>query len=117
MGARWAWLAVCSQLVVPLYALVGALGAPALVRKVGGRCRKLQWQAARAPSWGRDFHSLHGGGAKLRIDLGFGLHWTRRSREELALMDGGNANLIRRVLLPEMRGWIAAAAFWAMVPC
>ena len=48
--------------------------------------------------------------------LALGLHWTRRSREELALMEGGNANLIGRVLLPDMRGWLAAAGFWTLVP-
>lgn len=116
LGARWAWLAVCSQLVVPLYALVGAWSA--------GFGTQGWWplsQVAVAGSLGAKLGAvifIHAMAAipSCVLILALGLHWTRRSREELALMEGGNANLIRRVLLPEMRGWIAAAGFWAIVP-
>ncbi len=115
-GARWAWLAVCSQLVVPLYALVGAWSA--------GFGTQGWWplsQVAVAGSWLAKTGAvtfIHAMAAipSCALILSLGAHWTRRSREEMALMEGGNRNLIRRVLLPDMRGWIAAAGFWAIVP-
>lgn len=115
-GARWAWLAVCSQLVVPLYALVGAWSA--------GFGTQGWWPLSQVAVAGSTTAKIcavtfiHALAAipTCSLILSLGLHWTRRSREELALMEGGNSNLVRRVLLPEMRGWIAAAGFWAIVP-
>ncbi len=116
LGARWAWLAVCSQLVVPLYALVGAWRAGFGTQGI--------WPlsdvavAGSRPATMAAVTFIHAVAAvpSCVLILALGLHWTRRSREELALMEGGNANLIRRVLLPEMRGWMAAAGLWAIVP-
>lgn len=116
LGARWAWLAVCSQLVVPLYALVGAWSA--------GFGTQGWWPLSQVAVAGSALAKLgavtfvHSMAAipSCVLILSLGLQWTRRSREEMALIEGGNANLVRRVLLPEMAGWIAAAGFWAIVP-
>ena len=115
-AARWAWLAVCSQLVLPLYATVGAWSA--------GFGIQGWWPLSQVAVAGSTLAKIaavtfiHSCAAipSCVLILALGLVWTRRSREELALMEGGNANLVWRVLLPEMRGWIAATAYWAIVP-
>lgn len=116
LGGRWAWLAIFSQFVVPLYALVGAWSAgfgtqgwwPLSQVTVAGNT----WAGLAAVIF---VHSMAAIPSAVLL-LTLGLNRTRRSREELALIDGGLKNLIFRVLLPEMRGWIAAAGLWAIVP-
>ncbi len=115
-SARFAWLGICSQLVVPLYALVGAWSA--------GFGTQGWWPLSQVTVAGNTpaglaavifIHSMAAIPSCVLI-LALGLHWTGRSREELALVEGGNANLIWRIMLPELRGWIAAAGFWTIVP-
>lgn len=115
-GARWAWLAMLSQLVVPLYATVGAWSA--------GFGSQGWWPLSQTLVVHSDWASpaavifVHAVAAipSCLLILMLGLVWSRRSQDELALLDGGMPNLVRRVLLPEMRGWLAAAALWAAVP-
>lgn len=115
-GARWAWLAVCSQLVVPLYATVGAWSA--------GFGSQGWWPLAQAFVVRHQWHALasvtmiHAVAAipSVMLILSLGFHWTRRSQEEMALIDGGTSNVVYRVWIPQMRGWLAAAGLWAIVP-
>lgn len=116
VGARWAWLAMLSQLVVPLYATVGAWSAGfgsqgwwPLSQTLAVRS---EWSAILAVIF---IHAVAAIPSCLLI-LTLGLVWSRRSHDELALVDGGMPNLIRRVIVPGMRGWLAAAALWAIVP-
>ncbi|MCC6510910.1 MAG: iron ABC transporter permease [Pirellulaceae bacterium] len=115
-GARWAWFILFSQWVVPLYALVGAWSA--------GFGTQGWWPLSPVTLAGKPaaglaavifVHAMSAIPSNVFI-LTLGLYWTRRSREELALVDGGNRNVVRRVLLPELRGWLAAAALWSLVP-
>lgn len=116
VGGRWAWLALFSQFVVPLYAQVGAWSAgfgtqgwwPLSQVAVAGNTRA----GLAAVTF---IHAVSTLPSAVLI-LTLGLNWTRRSREELALIDGGIMHLVTRVLLPGLRGWIAAAGLWAIVP-
>jgi iron(III) transport system permease protein len=115
-AGRLAWLAIFSQFVVPLYALVGAWSAGFGTQ---GWWPLSQVSVAGNPAAGLAavtfVHAMAALPSAVLI-ITLGLYWTRRSREELALVEGGTANVIVRVLLPELRGWIAAAGFWSIVP-
>ena len=115
-GARLAWLVICSQLVVPLYATVGAwsagFGTQGWWPLSQAFVVRSPWSGLAAVTF---MHAISAMPSAVMILL-LGLGWTRRSQEELALVEGGFLNLGRRVLLPEMRVWLAAAGFWAIVP-
>ncbi|MGN6134188.1 MAG: hypothetical protein ACTHOU_06775 [Aureliella sp.] len=116
LGRRWAWLLLCSQLVVPLYAIVGAwsagFGTQGWWPLSQSFVVRYPWASMAAVIFIHAVAALPSAVLILMIGLG----WTRRSQEELALLEGGKRNLMRRVLLPEMSVWLAAASLWAIVP-
>ena len=116
LGGKWAWLAVCSQLAVPLYATVGAwsagFGSQGWWPLAQAFVVRSYWTALASVIW---IHALAAIPSAMLI-LSLGLAWTRRSQEEMALLDGGFSTLFFRVLIPNLRGWLAAAAFWVIVP-
>ncbi len=116
VAARLAWIILFSQLAVPLYAIVGAWSA--------GFGTQGWWPLGQVSVAGHRFlgiavvafiHSMAAIPGAVLI-LSIGLTWRQRSREELALVDGGIRNLTLRVLLPELLPWMAAAALWCMLP-
>lgn len=116
IGARIAWFLICSQLVVPLYATAGAWSAGFGTQ---GWWPLSQTFAVQSP-WTNVaavtfIHAVAALPSAVLI-LMLGLYWTRRSLEELALVEGGPRNLAFRVLLPEMRVWLAVAGLWSIVP-
>ena len=116
IGARWAWPFLCSQLVVPLYATVGAwsagFGTQGWWPLSQAFVVRSQWSSLAAVTFIHAVAAL----PSVTLILVLGLNWRRRSQEELALVEGGIVNLLNRVLAPDMRVWLAAAGLWSIVP-
>lgn len=119
-GRRFAWIAVISQLAVPLYVFAGGWSAGFGVQG---------WLTALIPgmaSW--MLHASNGSIVAVGVIHGLaaipwvclivslGVVWTHRGQEEVALLEGGERQLLRLVLLPRLRPWITAAAIWCLVP-
>ncbi|MFO1066278.1 MAG: hypothetical protein U0892_20665 [Pirellulales bacterium] len=116
VGRRIAWIAVASQLIVPLYALVGAWSA--------GFGTLGWWPLAQASAIGSYPHSIaavtfiHAVAAipGCVLILSCGMLWSDRSTEELAMLEGGIPYLWRYALLPGLLPWMACACLWTMIP-
>lgn len=115
-GARWAWLALSSQLAVPLYVFAGGWSA--------GFGTLGWWPIAPAKLIPLEWTSI---GAVLFIHavavipwltliIAMGLVWTQRSLEEAAFVEGGWPQVLRLVTLPRLRPWIGLACIWGFVP-
>ncbi len=124
-GRGWAWLAIGSQLAVPLYVFAGS------------------WSAGFGLQGWLRFHESYAGdrewlwsvldgrvGAVLAVSVihalaaipwvvlivSLGLVHIHRGQEETALIDGGPWHWLRFGLAPKLRIWIAASCLWCFVP-
>jgi len=130
IARRLAWLAIGSQLAVPLYVFAGGWSAAfgtqgwftALVWSPWAT-----WDTGSAISSGgflgswRALLTVAGIHALASIPwvaflTGAGLVWTHRNEEEQALLDGGWWNALFNVALRRVRVWTLAAAMWCAVP-
>lgn len=115
-GARSAWILLSSQLILPLYATVGAWSAGFGTQGWWPLAQSLVVRSPLTSLAAVTFvHAVTAVPGAVWI-LSLGLRTVKRSHEELALMDGGAGNVFYRVVLPNLLPWLAAAGFWVIVP-
>ena len=142
-GRRLAWLAIGSQLAVPLYVVAGVWSAGL------GWQGWIRWAVSSGPDWLRPWlagpqpatatgsgtwsavssapvelanllavcaiHALAAiPGVCLIVSLGLASGHPRQ--EEMALSEGGTGQWLRFSLLPRLRIWLAAACLWCAIP-
>ncbi len=115
-GKRFLWLALASQLTVPLYVSAGAWNA--------GFGTQGWWPLGQVFAVQFDLAAIiavifiHGVTAIPWVSLivSLGLMWTSRSLEESALVEGGPAAVLRLVIAPSLRPWLALSCLWCCVP-
>lgn len=124
-GRNWAWIAISSQLALPLYVIAGGwsagLGFQGWMRSGTGRLLGLEWLGTPLEMGFRSLLAVSAIHAMAAIPgvcliISLGLVWTRRSQEELALNEGGPWHWLRFSLLPKLRIWVAASCLWCVVP-
>lgn len=129
IGTRWAWIALGSQLAVPLYAFAGGWSAGFGMQGWFTSLKLMEYLFSGAFSPGTPAWQT-GTGALLAVTfihtcaaipwvtllISFGLTRTDRSQEEQALLDGGWTNVLWRLILPKLRLWMLAAALWCTIP-
>jgi iron(III) transport system permease protein len=113
---RWAWLAIGSQLAIPLYAFAGCWNAGfgsqgwwPLSQVVAVR---FQTSAVLAVVF---IHAV-GSIPWVCFIMSCGLLGSHRSLEENAYAEEGNWGILRRTITPNLGGWIALSCFWVCVP-
>lgn len=122
-GRTFAWLAVSTQLAVPLYVFAGgwsaSFGLQGWIRPIANsfNVALLEGQAG---SWSALFavaivHAL-GAVPWVMLVVTAGLLRIDRNQEEQAMIDGGLLQTIRFSILPSLRPWLAAASMIAIVP-
>lgn len=126
-GRRWAWIAICSQLAVPLYVIAGSWSAGlGLQGWLRFRSASLAWLPIDRLSAGMEA----GVGSLLAVSLihalaaipwvvliiSLGLTRAHRGQEETALIEGGNWHLLRYSVLPRLRLWLAISCLWCAMP-
>ncbi|MCC7337662.1 MAG: iron ABC transporter permease [Pirellulaceae bacterium] len=126
-GRRWAWIAISSQLAVPLYVIAGSWSAGlGLQGWLRFRSSSLDWLSVDRLSGGMEaglgsllavsaIHSLAAIPWVVLI-VSLGLTRAHRGQEEAALIEGGNWHFVRYGLLPRLRLWLAASCLWCAVP-
>lgn len=115
---RAAFVAISSQLVVPLYVFAGgwsaAIGTQGWLRGVfptifpaigstGNLYSVSVVHALAAIPW-------------VCLICSMGLLWADRAQEEMAVLDGGAFNVLFKLILPKLRIWILASACWCCYP-
>lgn len=122
-GRRWAWIALGSQLAVPLYVMAGGwnagFGLQGWLREFG--LAHVPWGAVNVQSDGMSILAvscIHAFAALpwVTLTLALGLLWTVGSQEDQALLDGGVGSVFTRVLLPKLKFWFAASAMLCVLP-
>ncbi|MCA9127072.1 MAG: iron ABC transporter permease [Planctomycetales bacterium] len=115
---RAMFVALCSQLAVPLY--VFAAGWSAAIGTQGWMRGWLPELFPAASSIGNflSVAAIHALAAIPWVCIinALGLIWTDRNQEEVATIEGGYSQLLRRSLLPRMRYWIGASCLWCAIP-
>ncbi len=115
-GRRVLWLALCSQLAIPLYVVAGSWNA--------GFGTQGWWPLAQT------FAVQHRSAAMLAVIfihaaasipwvcmlLSCGLVGSQRNVEELALTEGGRRHWIGHALVPALNGWGALSCAWICLP-
>lgn len=121
-GRHWAWLALSSQLAVPLYVFAGGwsagfgfqgwlnltawLGPQVLTATHGPTVSLLAVSAIHALAsipW-------------VCLIISMGLLWSDRGQEETASLEGGWWRVLRNVLLPKLRPWLLTSCLWCVLP-
>ena len=113
-GRTFAWLAIGSQLTLPLYVFAGGWSA---AMGTQGWARVFGPNLLPAPSSLSNLLAVaivHGLAAIpwVCLILSLGLLWTDRGEEETARIEGGTAQLLRFVVLARLRIWFAASCLW-----
>lgn len=115
-GRSFAWLALNSQLVVPLYVFAGswnaAFGSQGWWPLSQVAAARFETSALIAVIFIHSAASI----PFVSMIVSLGLVWIDRSLEEVALLEGGFKQVIVRVLLPGLRPWLLLAAFWSLFP-
>lgn len=119
-GRRFAWIALGSQLSVPLYVFAGGWAAGFGMQ---GWATALGWPLGFGlPQEGYGplvlvgvIHAL-ASIPWVSLIVSLGLAWSHRGQEEQAILDGGITGLIANLLLPKLRIWLFAAAAYCMLP-
>ncbi len=115
-GRSFAWLALGSQMALPLYVFAGGwsagFGMQGWFTPASGWALQSGWVSLLAVA------AIHMLAAIPWVCLivSLGLVWTHRGQEDVALVEGGEWNLLRCVILPRLRIWIAASCLWCVVP-
>lgn len=121
-GRKWAWLAISSQLAVPLYAFAGGWSAGL------GFQGWLNLTAALGPQTLTTTHgtvwslmavaAIHASAALpwVCLIISMGLLWSDRGQEETASLEGGWWRVLRSVLIPKLRPWLLASCLWCVLP-
>ncbi len=124
-GRRWAWIALGSQISIPLYVFAGGWSA--------GFGLQGWLRSNNSTLWGLHLFgtavdtaagtvlavaAIHAFAAVPWVCLivSLGLSWTNRTQEDAALLDGGLRQLLKAVVLPKLRIWLAASCLWCAVP-
>ncbi len=123
-GRQLAWIAVGSQLAVPLYVFAGgwssAFGTQGWFTSLGLLGGSpLGATSMQSGGWSLVAVALvHALAALPWVTLvaAIGLQWTHRGQEEQAVLDGGWANALVWYLLPKLRPWLLAAILWCAIP-
>ncbi len=122
IGRKLVWLALSSQLAVPLYVfaagwsagfsyqgwlnLTGRLGPVAMEVMQSGTVALLAVafiHACASVPW-------------VCLIVSMGLLWSDRSQEEMARLEGGWRRVLWLVVFPKLRPWILASCFWCVLP-
>lgn len=129
-GRRWAWLAIGSQLAVPLYVFAGGwsagFGLQGWMRWSGGKLFGSELFAG----WLFGTPLEVGAGSLLAVSaihalaaipwvcliVSLGLVWAHRSQEEMAVLEGGTWHWLRFHVLTKLRIWLAASCLWCVIP-
>lgn len=119
-GRQFAWIALGSQLSVPLYVFAGGWAAGFGMQG---------WATALGLPLGFGLPQEGYGPLVLvgvihalasipwvALIVSLGLAWSHRSQEEQAILDGGTSGLIANLILPKLRIWLFAAALYCMLP-
>ncbi len=121
-GRQFGWIAICSQLAVPLYVFAGGWSAGfGLQGWLNLADRWGAWGAAAMQSPLALLLAVACVHALAAIPwvcliISLGLLWRDRSQEEAALLEGGWPRALRSVTLPKLRPWIMASCVWCAVP-
>ncbi|MEM7474755.1 MAG: hypothetical protein AAF483_07170 [Planctomycetota bacterium] len=122
-GRKFLWIALGSQIAIPLYVFAGGwsagFGFQGWTNILGFRLTDYVGNSE-AGSWGAllAVTAIHSFAAIpwVAMLLSIGLLWVNRSEEEQGLIDGGLVHLFVRVILPKCRIWLAASALSCLVP-
>jgi iron(III) transport system permease protein len=124
-GRSGLWVALCSQLAVPLYVIAAGWSAGFGIQG---------WlRSSTGDLWGWELFGTPltvGAGSVLAVSVihalasipwvclivTCGLVWAHRGQEEMALLDGGSWHLWRFIILPKMRIWLIASCLWCSMP-
>jgi len=121
-GRKWGWLALSSQLAVPLYVFAGGWSAgfgfqgwlnltawlgPHMLSNINGPSGSLLAVAA-----------IHACASIpwVCLIISMGLLWSDRAQEEIASLEGGWWRVLRYVLIPKLRPWLLASCLWSVLP-
>lgn len=135
IGRRLAWVALGSQLAVPLYIFAGGwsagFGLQGWISSFAGELPGLtllsqvlgDGQPGTIGAAGTNgaivaVAVIHGVAAIPWVTLliSIGLMWIDRAEEEQASLEGGAFNIARRVILPRLQGFLLVACLWCIVP-
>lgn len=125
-GRRLLWVAVTSQLALPLYVFAGgwsaAFGMQGWVTALGFRfpaglefMNSAAWQSQTGAMLAVAIIHALAAVPWVALFVSLGLMTLDRSQEEQALLDGGVASVILRLVLPKLRFWLALAVAWCVV--
>lgn len=122
-GRTVGWIAVGSQLAVPLYVVAGGwsagFGLQGWLREFG--ITGIPWGAA-------NVHSAIGAILAVSIihafaaipwvcfTIALGLLWSNRNQEEQGYLDAGTFGVLRRILLPKLKLWVLTACLICILP-
>jgi len=124
-GRSALWVAVGSQLAVPLYVIAAGWSAGFGIQG---------WlRSSTGGLWGWELFGTPltvGAGSVLAVSVIHalasipwvclivtgGLLWSHRGQEEMALLDGGSWQLWRFIILPKLRIWLLASCLWCSMP-
>ncbi len=124
-GRSWAWVALGSQLALPLYVFAGGwsagMGLQGWMRWRGSSLLGLAIFGSAIESGAGSIVAVSAIHALAAIPwvciiVSMGLIWAHRSQEEAAIVDGGQWQLLQAGLWPKLRIWIAASCLWCAMP-
>ncbi len=125
VGRRWAWIAIGSQLAVPLYVFAGGwsagFGLQGWMRWSGGKLWGVAWFGTPLNIGAGSLVAVSAIHALAAIPwvcliISLGLVWAHRSQEEMALLEGGIWHWLRYGVLSKLRIWLAASCLWCVIP-
>ncbi len=125
IGRGWAWIAIGSQLAVPLYVFAAGwsagFGLQGWMRWGNGELLGLKLFGTPLDSGAGSLFAVAVIHALASIPwvcliVSLGLVWAHRGQEEMAVLEGGTWQLLRFSLLPKLRLWLAASCLWCCVP-
>lgn len=121
-GKRLLWIALGSQLAVPLYAFAGSWSAGFGLQ---GWLNPAGWLGPAGIAWMQSplgsllavslIHALFAIPWVCLI-ISLGLLWSDRGQEETALVEAGWPRVLRHVVLPRLRPWLLVSTLWCVLP-
>jgi iron(III) transport system permease protein len=121
-GRKILWIALGSQLAVPLYVFAGGWSAGFglqgwcnLARHLGPNGVEAMQSSVALLLAVAAIHAL-AAIPWVCLIISLGLLWTDRNQEEAALLEGDWRLTLSQVVLPKLRPWLWASSLWSIVP-
>ncbi len=115
-GRRVLWLALCSQLAIPLYVVAGSWNAGFGTQGWWPLAQTFAVQHRSAAMTAVIFIHAAASIPWVCMLLSCGLVGSQRGVEELALIEGGRRHWIRHSLVPGLKGWMALSCALVCLP-